>query len=120
MKIAITATGNDLGAPLDPRFGRALKFLLYDTEREDLTIIDNAQNFNAAQGAGVQAAESVVRAGAQQLITGHCGPKAFRVLSAAGVTIYNTEASTVGEALSLYKAGELAEATNADVEGHWI
>ena len=32
MKIAFTAAGTDLTAPLDDRFGRAAGFLLYDLE----------------------------------------------------------------------------------------
>ena len=80
MKIAITTSGNDLNAPLDSRFGRAPKFLIYDLEAKTFEIIDNEQNLNAAQGAGIQSAQNIARLGAKALVTGHCGPKAFRVL----------------------------------------
>jgi predicted Fe-Mo cluster-binding NifX family protein len=119
MKIAFTTSGDDLSAPMDSRFGRAAKFLIYDLEGGTTTVIDNAQNLNAAQGAGVQSAETVARSGAEALITGHCGPKAFRVLSAAGISVYNTEAATIAEALAAYKRGDLKSAASADVEGHW-
>jgi predicted Fe-Mo cluster-binding NifX family protein len=119
MKIVFTTSGDGLDAPLDSRFGRAPKFLVYDLEGEQFEIVDNGQNLNAAQGAGIQAAETVCRLGAKCVVTGHCGPKAFRVLTAAGVTIYNTQASTVAEALARYKSGELSAAGSADVEGHW-
>jgi predicted Fe-Mo cluster-binding NifX family protein len=52
-------------------------------------------------------------------VTGHCGPKAFRVLAAAGIKVFNTDASTVGEALERFRRGSLVEATSADVDGHW-
>ncbi len=120
MKIAFTTSGNDLSSPLDSRFGRAPKFLIYDLEANIFEIVDNEQNLNAAQGAGIQSAQSIARLGTKALITGHCGPKAFRVLIAAGIKIYNTSAATVSEALNLYVAGKLAEATSADVEGHWV
>jgi len=120
LKVAFTTSGDHLGAPLDSRFGRAPKFLVYDLETNTFHVIDNQQNLNAAQGAGIQAAESVVRAGAKAVVTGHCGPKAFRVLSAAGVKIYNTDAATVSEALDRYRSGKLVEARSADVEGHWM
>lgn len=120
MKIAITTSGDSLESSLDVRFGRAQKFLIYDTDNGTFDVIDNRQNLNAAQGAGIQAAETIVRAGAGGLITGHCGPKAFRVLSTAGIKIYNTNASTVREALELYKSGSLTEAKSSDVEGHWV
>jgi predicted Fe-Mo cluster-binding NifX family protein len=119
MKIVFTTSGSDLNAPLDSRFGRASIFLVYDLDSETFEVIDNQQNLNAAQGAGIQSAEAVARLGAKALVTGHCGPKAFRVLLAAGIKTYNTDARTVAEALDLYRAGKLTEAKSADVEGHW-
>jgi len=119
VKIAFTTSGNDLNAPLDSRFGRAPKFLLFDLESGTFEVIDNEKNLNAAQGAGIQSAETVVRSGAKFLVTGHCGPKAFRALLAAGVRIFNADSATVAEALEQYRAGKLAEAKSADVEGHW-
>lgn len=120
MKIAVTTSGNDLDGNLDARFGRAPHFLIIDLEPNSFDIIDNAQNLNASQGAGIQAATTVVNAGVQVLITGHCGPKAFRVLKEAGVRIFNAEAKTAREAMELYTRGQLIEATSADVEGHWM
>lgn len=120
MKIAFTTTGDDLAASVDRRFGRAAKFLVVDSDTEAFEVIDNQQNLQAAQGAGIQAAETVARSGATVLVTGHCGPKAFRVLSAAGVQIFTTDAPTVAEALAKLKASELAEAHSPDVEGHWV
>ncbi len=120
MKIAVTTSGNDLDGNLDARFGRAPRFLIVDSETGDFEVIENAQNLNAPQGAGIQSATAVVNAGVQVLITGHCGPKAFRVLKEAGVRIFNTGAKTVREAVELDTRGELVEAANADVEGHWM
>ena len=120
MKIAFTSSGNDLDAPLDSRFGRAAAFLIYDTDKDKLEVIDNEQNLNAAQGAGIQAAQTVANSGAECVVTGHCGPKAFHVLTTAGIKIYNTDLATVREALTAYLAGELKSADSADVEGHWV
>ena len=120
MKIAISSAGKDLSSTLDKRFGRAVGFVIYDTESGEFTYVDNNQNLNAAQGAGIQAGQNVVETGAKVLITGHCGPKAFRVLKQAGIEIYNAEAETVAQAIELYKSGKLENALQADVEGHWI
>jgi predicted Fe-Mo cluster-binding NifX family protein len=119
VKIALTTSGNDINAPLDTRFGRAPKFLVYDLDSETFEVFDNQQNLNAAQGAGIQSAELVARLGAKALVTGHCGPKAYRVLNAAGIKIYNTDAPTVAVAVEQYRAGKLSESKNADVESHW-
>ncbi|HOE32490.1 MAG TPA: NifB/NifX family molybdenum-iron cluster-binding protein [Smithella sp.] len=120
MKIALTTSGVDLNAPLDSRFGRAPKFLIYDQAANTFEIVDNEQNLNAAQGAGIQSAQNIARLGVKALITGHCGPKAFRTLQAAGIRIYNTSAATVSEALEQYREGTLTEAKSADVDGHWV
>ena len=119
MKLIFTTAGETLDATLDPSFGRARNFLLYDLESGTGQVISNQQNLNAAQGAGIQAAQTIVKAGAQAVITGHCGPKAFRVLEAAGVKVYNTDAPTIVEALARFRAGRLTEAMAANVEGHW-
>jgi predicted Fe-Mo cluster-binding NifX family protein len=120
MKIALTTSGETLDASLDSRFGRAPRFILYDLERDYFEVIDNRQSLNTAQGAGIQAAEAVVRAKAECVITGHCGPKAFRVLTAAGITVYNCGEATVADALRAFKEGTLKPMASADVEGHWV
>ena len=119
MKLIFTTSGSNLDAQLDPSFGRARNFLLYDPESGTSQIISNQQNLNAAQGAGIQAAQTIVKAGAGALVTGHCGPKAFRVLAAAGIKVYNTDAPTIAGALARYRAGQLTEAAAANVESHW-
>lgn len=119
MKIAITSTGGTLGDALDTRFGRALRFIIYDTETKEAAALDNVQNLNAPQGAGIQAAARVAEAGAAAVLTGHCGPKAFRVLSEAGIGVYLTAARTGAEAVALFEEGKLTKAEAADVAGHW-
>lgn len=68
MKVAVTAQGPGLDSLVDPRFGRAQYFLLIDTETGNLTAHDNVQNLNAAQGAGIQAAQAVVQLGAEAML----------------------------------------------------
>jgi len=119
MKIVITARGELLESPVDPRFGRAQYFILVDTETNEVTAHDNVQNLNAAQGAGIQAAETVARLGAEAVISGNAGPKAFRTLSAAEIKVYLCGAMTVADAVHKFKAGELQEVSMANVEGHW-
>lgn len=119
MKIAITSTGASLDDELDSRLGRAHCFIIYDQKIKKIEVVDNKQNLNAVQGAGIQAAMHVVEAGGECVITGHCGMKAFRVLNEAGIKVYLTTAKTVKEALDQFEKGQLSEAKSADVEGHW-
>ena len=119
MKIAITATGKEISSAVDPRFGRAKFFIVVDTDTNDSAAHDNAQNLNAAQGAGIQAAETVARLGAEAIITGNVGPKAFRALNAAGIKVLLIKDGTVADAIRMFKVGELPEAVTANVDGHW-
>ena len=119
MKIAFSTSGETLDAPLDSRFGRAPRFLIHDVDSGVSELVENQQNLNAPQGAGIQSAQTVARCGVESVVTGHCGPKAFRVLKAAGIRVYTSDAATVNQALEQLLAGELEEAQEADVEGHW-
>ena len=119
MKIAITATGDTLESGVDPRFGRAKTFIVVDTETGEVTTHDNCQNLNAMQGAGIQAAQNVAALGVQAVISGNAGPKAFRVLSAAGIAVYLCSDGTVADAVARFKRCELKAIEAANVEGHW-
>lgn len=119
MRLAITAAGPELSSPIDQRFGRARYLLIVDTPERTMLAIGNEAGMNAAQGAGIQAAQSVIDSKAAVLITGHCGPKAFRALKAAGIHVYLTPGGTVDEAIGKFQTGELALASAADVDGHW-
>lgn len=103
----------------DPRFGRASFFVVVDTDTGNHEVVDNSRNLNAAQGAGVMAAEAVAKMKVDAVATGHCGPKAFRVLNAAGIKVYAGVDGTVETVVNKLKAGEYREADAPDVEGHW-
>lgn len=119
MKIAVTAKGRDLEAAVDPRFGRAAYIVVVDSESNEFEALDNSANVNAFKGAGIQAASMVCDKGAEVLLTGHCGPKAFSALKAGGVKVVNDARGTVKEAVRAYQDGKLSVAQEADVGGHW-
>ncbi len=119
MKVVFTTSGESLESPLDSRFGRAPKFIVYDLEADTFEVINNQENVTMAHGAGVQSAGMIARLAPSAVITGHCGPKAFQVLGAAGVNIYTCGAHTVSEALEQYRSGKLSRVTSSDVRGHW-
>ena len=119
MKIAVSASGPELSSPVDARFGRAPWFIIMDVESGVWEAAENKQNLQAAQGAGVQSAECVANRGVEAVLTGHCGPKAFRALSAAGMKVHTGVTGSVSDAVARFKAGELGAAEQADVEGHW-
>ena len=119
MKIAVSAQEKSPQSPVDPRFGRAACFMIFDDAEEKWAAVDNQQNLQAAQGAGIQSAANLVNAGCDVLISGHCGPKAFAALSKAGVQVFTMRSGTVSEAVEAFRRGELEQLAVADVEGHW-
>jgi predicted Fe-Mo cluster-binding NifX family protein len=114
-KIAITSEGPSLDDRVDPRFGRAAGFVVVDLETMAPQYIDNGQSQVMSQGAGIQAAELVARAGVSHLLTGFVGPKAFQALTAAGIKVgQNLDGLTVRQAVERFKSGqvEIAQAAN--------
>ena len=120
MKIAVTSTGRDLASKMDPRFGRAVYFIVVDPDTMQFEATDNRQIINLAQGAGLQSGKNVVDQQVQVLITGHCGPKAFQVLKSAGVSIFLGAHGSVADAIAQYKSGRLQAVDQPDVAGHWV
>ena len=119
MKILITARTPTMEGEVDPRFGRAAWFVVIDTETGEFRGVDNDQNLNALQGAGIQAAQHALDQGVEAILTGHCGPKAFRVLSQAGIAVYTGVDGSVAEALERFRSGTLSPIARPDVDGHW-
>ncbi len=121
MKIALTCREDKTGSLIDSRFGRAPLFFLTESDEKPGYFIPNTQNKQAVQGAGIQAAQTVLAEDPDVLITGHCGPKAFRILREAGVRVFQSESDkTIEEALRLFADNGLKELEGADVEGHWV
>jgi predicted Fe-Mo cluster-binding NifX family protein len=119
MKIAITSTGTDIDSPVDPRFGRAAYILVVDPETLAFEAIDNQENVNAFKGAGIQAATLINDRGAKVLLTGYCGPNAFKVLRAAKIKVAGDITGTVRDAVNAFNAGRVTYTDAANVEGHW-
>ncbi|MEW6261213.1 MAG: NifB/NifX family molybdenum-iron cluster-binding protein [Thermodesulfobacteriota bacterium] len=118
-KIAVSCVEPSLDAMIDPRFGRAAGFLIVDPDTMQFEYLDNGASQAMAQGAGIQAAETVYRSGAKTVLTGYVGPKAFQVLSAAGIqVIQNVENMSVRQAIEGFKAGRFQPATQPNRMGH--
>ena len=108
MKIAISAEGLTLQDVVDPRFGRAAGFVIYDTETKAFEYIDNGTAQTAAQGAGLMAVETVVEAGVKVVLSGYIGPKALEALQAVGLgTVQDMDNRTVGDVIDEFEAGRL-------------
>lgn len=119
MKIAVTSKGQEIDSETDPRFGRAAYILIVDSETFEFEILDNKENVNAFKGAGIQASTMVINNGAEVLLTGYCGPNAFKTLQTGGVKVINDISGTVKNAVKLFNGGKLKYSDGANADGQW-
>ncbi|HII86163.1 TPA: dinitrogenase iron-molybdenum cofactor biosynthesis protein [Candidatus Bathyarchaeota archaeon] len=118
MKICVSATGNNLEAQVDPRFGRSLYLVIVNSETMQSEAIPNMAA-GATGGAGIQAAQMIANIGVKVVITGNVGPNAFGALSAAGMEIITGASGTVKEVVDKFKKGELQRAGGPTVGEHF-
>ena len=119
MKIAVSSIGESSESLIDQRFGRARYFMIYNTKNSKWSSHSNQHNATMAQGAGIQSAQFIIEQGVSLLITGHCGPKAFKVLRAAKVEIIQNEQGVVADALTAYFQGKLVPSIVSNVGEHF-
>ena len=119
MKVAVTSKGALLESEVDPRFGRAPYILIVDTDSFAFEVLDNSDNANAFKGAGIQTATMVSDKGAEVLMTGYCGPKAFITLEAAGVKVVSDISGNVRDAVSAFKEGKVSYSASPNKDAHW-
>lgn len=108
-KIAITSVGPNPESNVEPQFGRAPWFMIYDSDAGRWQAVDNSDTARAPGGAGRQAAEILARRGVRIVITGQCGPNAIRALSSAGIKVFQGADRAVAAALRDYQEGKLRE-----------
>jgi len=110
MKIALTTKGKTLSDELDPRFGRAAFFMIYDdVEKSIIKVTDNA-NILKSGGAGVSSAQEIIAEGVDVLITGALGPNAHNIIGTSGIKVYaNDNCRDASDAIEKLSKGELQE-----------
>lgn len=119
MKIAISSQGPNLTDRVDPRFGRAAYFIVYDLDNDAFTALPNSQNAGAGQGAGIQTAQLIARQGVGLVVSGNMGPKAFEALRATNIRMVAWDAGTVEDAVAFIRNSQYRPLDNANVDGHW-
>ena len=102
MKVLITAAAPELSAKVDERFGRAPYFIIADTDKDGFEAVEN-ESINAATGAGIAAAQKVIKLNPDTVLTGNCGPKAEQLLTAANIKIRTGISGTVADAIKSAK-----------------
>ena len=117
MRIAISARGPNSYSDVDERFGRAYWFLIYDDVDDSWMPVDNSVNREKAKGAGSSTAEMMKDLGVEQVLTGETGPKAYRVLSQAGINVCHSMCGVVRDALESWRHEHIQPAKAANDNG---
>jgi predicted Fe-Mo cluster-binding NifX family protein len=106
MKIAVSINAPEPDASFEPRFGRAPAFVIVDTNiGEQLAVANPAAQLGG--GAGIRAAEFLIRHDVEAVISGAFGPKAYDVLHTSGVRLYQARSGTVGDLVARLLKGDL-------------
>jgi len=107
MRIGVSATGKDLNARVDDRFGRCPWFLVVDSDSLEFNAFEN-RHAQEAMGAGMAAAKELIDEHVDVVISGQVGPRAYEVLESLRIDIFLISGSiTVKDALERLKRGEL-------------
>lgn len=114
-RVAVTCAGDTLDDPVDPRFGRCQYFMILALDGALEAVPNNARGLG--NGAGIQAAQEMITRKVDAVLTGDVGPKAYTVLTAAGVDIYVGCGGTVREVIERHRNGDLAKAYSATASG---
>jgi len=118
MKIAVTSTGPTLNDNVEARFGRCPYFLIIETDTMSVEPIRNP-NVSLGGGAGTQSAQLMAEKGVASVLTGNCGPNAFRVFGAAGIDVITGVNGQVRSAVEQFKSGSLAHSAEPNVQSHF-
>ena len=107
MRIMLPVDENSDETPVCPSFGRAPYFLVYETDSEESTFIDNSA-IGSQGGAGINAAQCIVDNNASAVLTPRCGENAAAVISAAGIKIYRSDAGSAMDNIRAFLVGRLS------------
>jgi predicted Fe-Mo cluster-binding NifX family protein len=117
MKIAIPVNENSINGNVNPSFGRAPYFLIYDTSSKASEFIQNPAT-SSSGGAGIKAAQTLVNEGVSALITNRVGENAAGVLSAAGISLYQPAGFSVADNTAAAEADKLSPLTDISAGMH--
>jgi len=117
MKIGLSSNGNSLSDPFAPNFGRCSYFIVYDSSTKNIATAYSNTAQNAAGGAGIQAAQSMLNNGVETVIAPQMGPNAWKVFQSANIKVFTGIMGSIQENIDAYLAGKLNEMSSAQEVG---
>lgn len=117
MKVIVSSLGKDLDSKISPVFGRAQWFISIDTDDMSYEAFENP-SLSQSSGAGIMAAQFVLKKGPASVLSANVGPNAFEVLQAGSVSCFIAENGTVREAVDAFKNDKLKKMGSATADSH--
>ena len=117
MKIGLASDGRNLEDSFAPNFGRCTYFIVYDSTTKEISTSYSNTAQNAAGGAGIQAAQSLLNNQVEAVIAPQMGPNAWNVFQGATIKVYTGIMGSIQENLDAFLAGKLKEMTGAHGTG---
>jgi|GEM_PF-231313 len=118
LKIAICADSNILDGMGSKRYARSDYFAIYDEKTLQFTFIKNEAK-KESSGAGNKATKILGDHGVHVLLAPKVGPKAFDMLKAFDIEVYQYETpAKIKDILDGYIKGRFPEITQASAQGH--
>ncbi|MFW5841824.1 MAG: NifB/NifX family molybdenum-iron cluster-binding protein [Bacillota bacterium] len=116
--IAICATDNTKDSLVSPRYARSNYFAIYNTSTSAYTFVENDAK-KEASGASNKATKILGTHHVDVLLAPKVGPKAFDILNAFNIKVYQYEGhERIEEALNAYLEGRYHAITDANAKGH--
>jgi predicted Fe-Mo cluster-binding NifX family protein len=123
MKIGVPSMGDrGLGETVGQHFGMVPFYTIVDTETDQVQVIPNTSTHMGGQG---YPPELLHASGVDVLVCGGLGQRAVQMFEERGIRVFVQASGTVEDAIALYQAGKLAEASDENVcrehghgEGH--
>ena len=111
MRIAVPAVEDKAEGSISPVFARAQYFAVAEIENGEIKNWNSVKNpaVNERGGAGILAARMLAEQGVEAVIVISLGPRAFQVLKASGIKIYQGRHGSVKENAEAFARGELQE-----------
>lgn len=106
MKIAIPADRCDPDTIVCLSFGRAPYFLIFETDTQEITFLDNSAAHSQG-GAGVKAAQIITDEDVDAVLTPRCGENAAEVFMASGIKLFKTKGDSVRDNIDAFINGRL-------------
>jgi len=107
MKIAFPSAGNELSAMVDGRFGRAVHYVIVDSDSGKIISVIANTAVNASGGAGIEASQLLINEGINIVVAMNVGPNAFKTLQGAKIQLFMAINGSIQENFTKYKANEL-------------